>query len=88
MENRREHVRTPLKVPLRIDHPRYGGLLVTTRDISEGGVFVTIDEASRFLQVGEQVCGQIQGMAEEAPLVRMRVVRCESCGVALIFAGD
>lgn len=88
MANRREHVRTPLKVPLRIDHPQHGELLVTTRDISDGGVFVLIDEGRRLLQPGEQVSGQVQGLPGEAPLVRMRVVRCESGGVALTYADD
>ncbi|MCQ4348102.1 PilZ domain-containing protein [Pseudomonas stutzeri] len=88
MENRREHVRTSMKVPLRIDHPRHGGLMATTRDISDGGVFVVLDGAQRLLRLGELVCGQVQGLPGEAPLVRMRVVRCESSGAALTYAGD
>ncbi|MCM2320412.1 hypothetical protein D9M71_242370 [compost metagenome] len=88
MENRREHVRTPIKVPLRIDHPLHGGLMAATRDISDGGVFVVIEDAQRLLRGGELVSGQIQGLPGEAPLVRMRVVRCESGGVALTYADD
>lgn len=88
MDNKREHVRTTLKVQLRIDHPVHGQMLVTTRDISDNGVFVVIDEAQRVLQIGEQVSGQVQGLPIEAPVVRMEVVRFEPSGVALTFMRD
>ncbi|MNG11871.1 PilZ domain protein [compost metagenome] len=88
MDNKREHNRTPLKVQLRIDHPVHGQMLVTTRDISESGVFVVIDDAQRLLQIGEQVSGQVQGLPMEAPVVQMEVVRFEPSGVALIFQRD
>lgn len=88
MDNKREHNRTPLKVQLRIDHPVHGQMLVTTRDISESGVFVVIDDAQRLLQIGERVSGQVQGLPMEAPVVQMEVVRFEPSGVALIFQRD
>ena len=80
MDNKREHKRTPLKVQLRIDHPAHGQMLVTTRDISESGVFVVIDDAQKLLQIGELVSGQVQGLPIEAPVVLMRVVRFEASG--------
>lgn len=85
MDNKREHNRTPLKVQLRIEHPLHGRMMVTTRDISENGVFVVIDDAQRLLQIGEVVSGQVQGLPVEAPVVRMQVVRFEPSGVALVF---
>jgi hypothetical protein len=88
MDNKREHKRTPLKVQLRIDHPIHGQMLVTTRDISENGVFVVIDDAQRLLQIGELVSGQVQGLPMEAPVVQMEVVRFEPSGVALVFRRD
>jgi hypothetical protein len=84
-DNKRDHKRTPLKVQLRIDHPLHGQMLVTTRDISESGVFVVIDDAQRLLQIGEVVSGQVQGLPIPAPVVQMQVVRFEPSGVALIF---
>ena len=88
MDNKREHKRTPLKVQLRIDHPVHGTLLVTTRDISDSGVFVVIDEAQSLLQIGEVVSGQVQGLPIPAPVVQMQVVRFEPSGVGLIFRHD
>lgn len=85
MDNKREHNRTPLKVQLRLDHPVHGQMLVTTRDISDSGVFVVIDDAQRLLQIGERVSGQVQGLPIEAPVVQMEVVRFEPSGVALVF---
>ncbi|MDH0897406.1 MULTISPECIES: PilZ domain-containing protein [Pseudomonas] len=88
MDNKREHNRTPLKVQLRIDHPVHGRMMVTTRDISESGVFVVIDDAQSLLQIGEVVSGQVQGLPVEAPVVQMQVVRFEPSGVGLIFKRD
>lgn len=88
MDNKREHTRSPLKVQLRIDHPLHGQMLVTTRDISDSGVFVVVDDAQRLLQIGEVVSGQVQGLPIEAPIVQMKVVRFEPSGVGLIFQRD
>ncbi|SEC84785.1 PilZ domain-containing protein [Pseudomonas anguilliseptica] len=85
MSNSRKNVRTPLKVRLRIDHPVHGELLVTTRDISECGVYVLIDQAQDVLAMGEQVQGQVQGLPMEAPILMLEVVRVEALGVGLRF---
>lgn len=85
MDNKRDHLRTPLKVQLRIDHPVHGQLMVMTRDISETGVFVVVDDAQNLLQVDEEVSGQVQGLPIEAPILKMKVVRVEPLGVGLSF---
>lgn len=88
MTNQRNSTRAPLKVRIRIDHPVHGELMVVTRDISDSGVFVVIDDAQSLLQIGEQVAGQVQGLPVEAPVVQMLVVRFEPGGVALRFKRD
>lgn len=85
MSNQRQNVRTPLKVRLRIDHPVHGEMLVTTRDISECGVYVLMDQAQNVLVMGEQVQGQVQGLPMEAPILTLEVVRVEPLGVGLRF---
>lgn len=85
MSNSRKNVRTPLKVRLRIDHPVHGEMLVTTRDISECGVYVLMDQAQNLLAMGEQVQGQVQGLPMEAPILMLEVVRVEALGVGLRF---
>ena len=88
MDNRCVHTRSPLKVQLRIEHPLHGELMVTTRDISESGVFVVIDDAQSLLKIGEVVLGQVQGLPIPAPVVQMCVVRFEPSGVGLVFHRD
>lgn len=85
MSNHRKNTRTPLKVRLRIDHPVHGEMLVTTRDISECGVYVLMDQAQHLLAMGEQVQGQVQGLPMEAPILQLEVVRVEALGVGLRF---
>ncbi len=85
MSNNREGVRTPLKVRLCIEHPRLGKLMVSTRDISDTGVYALVDDAQSLLQAGELVTGQVQDLPIEAPVLQMEVVRVEPSGVGLRF---
>jgi hypothetical protein len=88
MSNQRQNIRTPLKVRLRIDHPVHGELMVTTRDISECGVYVLMDKAQNMLAMGDRVQGQVQGLPMEAPILTLEVVRLEPLGVGLRFVQD
>ncbi len=85
MSNNREGVRTPLKVRLCIEHPRLGKLMVTTRDISDTGVYAVVDDARSLLNAGEIVSGQVQDLPIEAPVLQMEVIRVEPHGVGLRF---
>jgi c-di-GMP-binding flagellar brake protein YcgR len=80
----RRHLRTPLACRIKIMHESIGELLVKTRDISDGGVFVVIDPKD-IPAIGTIVTGQVQGLMDEAPILAMEVVRIESEGVGLRF---
>ena len=88
MTNQRSNTRAPLKVRIRIDHPIHGELMVVTRDISDSGVFVIIDDAQSLLKIGELVTGQVQGLPMEAPILQMAVIRFEPGGVGLRFTRE
>ncbi len=88
MSEQRQNIRTPLKVRLRIEHPVHGEMLVTTRDISDTGVYVLLDQAQDLLTIGERVSGQVQGLPMEAPILQLEVVRVEMLGVGLRFLKD
>lgn len=88
MTNQRGNPRTPLKVKLKLDHPLHGEMLVVTRDISDCGVYVLMDQAQQLLKVGEEMQGQVQGLPMEAPILRMRVIRVEALGVGLRFLSE
>lgn len=59
-------------------------MMVKTRDISDGGVFVVLDD-QRTPPVGTIVRGQVQGMMDDAPILDMEVVRMEPEGIGLRF---
>jgi len=84
MSDKREHARTPMACRIKIQHESIGELMVKTRDISDGGVFVIL-EPDQVPPVGSVVTGQVQGMMVEAPIVEMEVVRVEPEGVGLRF---
>lgn len=84
MQEKRSAVRTPLKCRIKISHESIDDLVVTTRDISDSGVFI-LTEAITSLPIGTRVQGQVQGMTVEAPVVTMEVVRTERNGLGLKF---
>lgn len=86
-KEKRKHIRTPFACRIKIVHYSIGELLVKTRDISDGGVFVVL-EPEQIPPVGTIVAGQVQGLIEDAPILQMEVVRVEPVGVGLRFLRD
>ncbi|BFM21900.1 PilZ domain-containing protein [Gilvimarinus japonicus] len=84
MSDKREHLRTPITCSIKIVHAELGEMLVKTRDLSDGGVFVLLDP-EQAPPIGSRVTGQVQGLMEEAPIVAMEVVRAEPEGIGLRF---
>ena len=87
MENRREHARYPVAVDIKIFHPDIGELIVQTKDISDSGVFIVV-VPTEMPPIGEIVQGQIQGEADDLPVVTMKIVRTGSDGLGLQFIED
>lgn len=87
MENRRDHPRTPMKVRVKILHSSIGELTVATRNISDGGLFLVV-EPTQMPNIGEVVEAQVQGILENAPIIRARIVRLENDGVGLQFVSE
>ena len=87
-ENNRRFPRTRLRAEVKLTHPRVGEQRAHTRDISEGGAYV-MREGIAVPELGEIIEVQVQGLpGEEAPVVRMRVVRIDHDGVGLAFVDD
>lgn len=84
MSEKRLHVRTPFSCKIKIQHESVGELIVKTRDISDGGVFVIL-EPEHVPPIGTIVTGQVQGLVGDAPALEMEVVRVEPTGVGLRF---
>ncbi|MCB1860796.1 MAG: PilZ domain-containing protein [Chromatiaceae bacterium] len=82
--DKREHVRTPLRTSIRLTHESFGELLVKTRDISHGGVFLLTGDLP-MPPVGTIIEGQVQDGYGERPVVKMEIVRVSPGGVGLMF---
>ncbi len=83
-KEKRRHIRTPLQCRIKIVHDSVGELVVKTRDISDGGVFVVL-EPDQVPPIGTHLTGQVQGLMDDAPILEMEVVRVEPSGVGLRF---
>lgn len=84
MEDKRRHPRVPITCSIKISHQSIGERVLKTRDISDGGVFL-VTEHIETLSVGVVVEGQAQGMMDDAPVLRMEVVRLDSEGMGLKY---
>lgn len=82
--DKRNHQRMLLTSRLRISHDSFGTIVVNTKDISEGGVFVLLGDVS-LPPEGTIIEGQIWDGEEGRPIVKMKVVRLESDGIGLKF---
>ena len=85
--NQRQHQRTPLRCKIKIWHDSIGEAVVTTRDISDGGLFLIMDDV-QVPPVGSILKGQVQGLMSDAPVVAMEIVRVEPGGIGLKFIAD
>ncbi|MDX1757330.1 MAG: PilZ domain-containing protein [Marinobacter sp.] len=85
--DRREHLRTSMTTKVSVEQPGQGRVVVPTRDISDGGVFILVSEGELRLELGDVVNVQVQGLPGEAPVLEMVVVRKCSDGYGLKFAG-
>lgn len=87
MSDKREYLRTPITCRIKIVHAELGEMLVKTRDLSDGGVFVLLDP-DQAPPIGSFVTGQVQGLMDDAPILEMEVVRAEPEGIGLRFVGS
>ena len=83
-DNRRRHPRYPINADVLVRHPDIGEKIVKTRNVSDGGVFL-ITEPTAMPAIGEIVFGQVQGMIDNPPLIKMEIVRTEFDGIGLQF---
>lgn len=84
--DRREHLRTALSAKVKVTHAEFGTQLFSTRDISDGGVFIVMADEPFSPDIGDRVQVQVQGLPVPAPVLDMVVVRKTNDGFGLQFA--
>ncbi|HTN33884.1 MAG TPA: PilZ domain-containing protein [Marinobacter sp.] len=82
---RRVHIRTAMSAKVKVNHPGFGEFVFSTRDISDGGVFVVVDTEPFSPVMGDKVTVQVQGLPVPAPMLNMVVVRKTNDGYGLQF---
>lgn len=84
--DRREHGRTAMSAKVKVRHGVFGEFLFSTRDISDGGIFIVVDGEFFDPDIGDKVEVQVQGLPVPAPVLEMEVVRKSNDGFGLQFA--
>ncbi|GGE70785.1 hypothetical protein GCM10011533_23960 [Streptosporangium jomthongense] len=83
--DRREHCRTAMSAKVKVTHDSSGEFVFSTRDISDGGVFIVVDNEPFAPELGDKVKVQVQGLPVPAPVLDMIVVRKTNDGFGLQF---
>ncbi len=83
--DRREHIRTAMSAKVKVTHSQLGEFVFSTRDISDGGIFIDVEEQQFEPGVGDRVAVQVQGLPIPAPVLEMVVVRKTPEGYGLQF---
>ena len=86
--DRRIHSRTALSAKVKVTHESLGEFVFSTRDISDGGVFIVIDTEPFEPTIGDQIQVQVQGLPVPAPVLEMVIVRKTIDGYGLQFADE
>tara|TARA_R110000803_G_scaffold113922_1_gene182371 strand:+ start:308 stop:541 length:234 start_codon:yes stop_codon:yes gene_type:complete len=76
-----------MSAKVKVTHEQLGEFVFSTRDISDGGVFVVVDNEPFTPALGDKVKVQVQGLPVEAPVLDMVVVRDTIDGFGFQF-GD
>ncbi len=84
MKEKRQFPRTSVTIEVRVWHESFGEMVVKTRDVSQGGVFL-VTGAAAMPPVGTVLEGQVLGREGDLPVVKMEIVRMEPSGVGLRF---
>ena len=84
-DNRRKDIRSKVSAKVRLMHPSLSEVLLTTYDISDGGIFLYTKELIP-PALGELVQVQMTGLPMEAPIITMKIVRRIPKGIGLKFA--
>lgn len=85
MNDRREYIRTAMSAKVKVVHETLGEFVFSTRDISDGGVFIVVEGEPFEPKIGDQVTVQVQGLPVPAPVLNMVVVRKTNDGFGLQF---
>ncbi|TGN41822.1 PilZ domain-containing protein [Marinobacter confluentis] len=86
--DRRIHSRTAMSAKVKVTHESLGEFVFSTRDISDGGVFIVVDTEPFGPAIGDKVQVQVQGLPVPAPVLDMVVVRKTIDGFGLQFADE
>ena len=87
MTEKRQYQRTNFPARVKLMHPDLEVHSFETRDIAQDGIFLLSGQQVR-LPVGTQVTVQDDEIMMDPPLVKAKIVRVETDGIALRFIDD
>ncbi len=84
MNERRQSIRTPIRVQVELTCEALGTVLVHTLELSDNGAFLESPELHR-LEPGDEIQLQVVGLPEAMPIINAEVVRVLQEGIGVRF---
>lgn len=73
-------------MPVELSHDSFGTIVLETRDIADGGVYIKVAMAENQLVIDDVIAIMLRGFMGESPReVEARVVRVDKAGFAIEF---
>lgn len=85
MQERRKHRRKLVSSRVKISHPRFGSVHTLTRDISDGGVLILVNDNAIDIRINDEVQLVFLDSAEQDIIFNMDVVRINEPGIGMKF---
>jgi hypothetical protein len=86
MQEKRKHSRSRAKTAIELSHEDFGTLVLSSRDISEGGVYVFQEPGQVQPPLGTIVQLEVRGvMGQPVQQVQAEVVRADADGIGMRF---
>ncbi len=84
MSERRQSIRTPIRVQVELTCEELGTVLVHTLELSDNGAFLVSPEVHK-LEPGTDIQLQVVGLPEKMPVINAEVVRVTKDGIGVQF---
>lgn len=85
MIENRKHERTDLEADVELRHPSLGSMVLKSRDVSDGGLFLVANGTAELPPIGSMVEVRALVFGDAAPILKAKVVRVAPDGIGLMY---
>jgi hypothetical protein len=85
MIENRQYERTDFEAEVELRHPSLGRVILKSRDVSDGGLFLIANGTDELPPIGSMVEVRALVFGDAAPILKATVVRTTADGIGLMY---